>query len=482
MQVIYDLFRERATWPTFAVLDLRLDRRHHIDAKEALKATPARYVRTNRLGMALSDQDEVRLTLLGVACADGSAEDLAMVTRFVKWVARQEQAHDDESGQRLMVTSDQASKELGLDLTGETGLGAARRLWFLIELLPTIHSGASWREDEPWWQMTVSREVREFRDLAGSEDLVGRVDDYWTRVDTASAGRFTGLLPVGSSVAKADVPPSVTTPFTDIVSDAAGEVHSSAEHALWGQPVGDLVAMRREDLALLLLKPLRAGEAFHPLNEATAARVAAERGGSSIADAEDLQDAVVSAANWLENEGYVVLDASRTAGWMRITKTGATAAEAAVSPSAHDRMLRGFEFDPRLSDAFANFELGQLDAAVTLAMKALEIAVREAAGLRSSEIGESLMRRVFGKNALLSDPRLPDSENLGLGHLYAGAILWWRNPAGHRIVRFAKPQEAAEVLLVVNHLLRIVARAQADKAQAWIGVDSAESNQPGETQ
>lgn len=352
VQLVYGLFRERAQWPTFSVLDFKLDREHLIDAQAALKSIPARFVRTNRFSMGLNDLDEVRLTLQGVAVADGSADDVAMLTRFVQWVAGREQSHDGETGHRLVVTSDDAIREIGLDFESEDGRLAARRLWYLIELIPTIHSGASWSEDDPSWQMTISREVRQFRDLAGPEDLVRRVDEYSTRIETRSPNGFPGFPPIGKQVVESDPVSSVT--------------------------------------------------------------------------------------------------------------------QASPGP-----ILRGFDLDKRLSDAVTNFELGQLDAAVTLAMKALEIGVRTAARLPTSEIGEGLMRKAFGKGAMLADPRLPESENVGRGHLFAGAILSWRNPASHRVVHFSHSQVAAEVILTVNHLLRVADQARADKDHQWPQEDQA---------
>jgi TIR domain-containing protein len=233
VQVIYDLFRERSKWPKFAVLDVRLDRSHHIDAHEALKAIAMGYVRTNRLATVLNDQDDVELTLLGIATAQGSAGDIETLTRFVQWVARREQAHDgDESGQRLVVTSDEAAAELGLDLAEEDGLAAARRLWFMVDLLPTIRSGASFRDDELWWQMTISREVRQFRDLSGPEDLVRRAETYWRRADAVSLGRFPGSFAGVKSVLDLETTrPSAARGSPETASPAAGST-ASAESLL----------------------------------------------------------------------------------------------------------------------------------------------------------------------------------------------------------------------------------------------------------
>ncbi len=186
VDAVCDLFRARGAWPTFAILDRRLDRRHQIDAQAALNAIPRSYIRRDRFSQAYQDNDEVRLTLRGLASCPDSAEDLATLTDFVGWVARRERNHDpDETGHPLIVTSDEAAAELGLDTTSEEDAATIGRLWKLIDLVPDLSAGSSWRDDPPWWQLTVSRAVRTYRDLSGPDDLARRADEYWARADEA---------------------------------------------------------------------------------------------------------------------------------------------------------------------------------------------------------------------------------------------------------------------------------------------------------
>ena len=199
VKTVYELFSERAKWPTFAVLDHRLDRTYGIDAQEALAAIPARYVRGNRPSIRLNDLDEVTLTLVSIAALHGSEADLDMLTRFVMWVAQREQEHDLETtGRRLVVSSEEAGEALGLGLSGDQA--AARRLWYLVDLLPNIRSSSQWREEGASWELTISREVRRFRNLSGPEDLVARVEAYWRDIDAASSGQFPRTRATPSSI------------------------------------------------------------------------------------------------------------------------------------------------------------------------------------------------------------------------------------------------------------------------------------------
>jgi Protein of unknown function (Hypoth_ymh) len=66
--------------------------------------------------------------------------------------------------------------------------------------------------------------------------------------------------------------------------------------------------------------------------------------------------------------------------------------------------------------------------------------------------------------APLTDMTVEDAEREARAHLFAGAIGSYKNPHSHRNVALDDPDEAAEIIMLANHLLRIVdARAEARK-------------------
>ena len=68
-----------------------------------------------------------------------------------------------------------------------------------------------------------------------------------------------------------------------------------------------------------------------------------------------------------------------------------------------------------------------------------------------------MMRSAFHVgNGPLTDQWLEASERESVGHLFAGAYGYFRNPNAHHDVPLNSPSEAMEIVLLANHLLRIV--------------------------
>ena len=124
--------------------------------------------------------------------------------------------------------------------------------------------------------------------------------------------------------------------------------------------------------------------------------------------------------------------------------------QAAMLPKSllHDRIAER---------CWMSFVRGEYDTAVFQAFREIEIAVREAGGYSNADLGVTLMRAAFKIDVgPLTDRTAERSEQQALGDLFAGAIGSYKNPHSHRTVAIDDPTEAVEMIMLANHLLRIV--------------------------
>jgi uncharacterized protein (TIGR02391 family) len=172
--------------------------------------------------------------------------------------------------------------------------------------------------------------------------------------------------------------------------------------------------------------------------------------------------ALSEAMNWLRTQTLVVPDAGLNGsnGWMLLSRRGR---KLAVDGAAFTHYRQATEFPksmlhPSIADkVWLNLARGDLEDAVFGAFKAVEIAVREAGGFGSTDIGVDLMRQAFKANVgPLAEKKHPVPELEALMHLFAGAIGSYKNPHSHRTVTIQDPREAQEIVVLASHLLRIV--------------------------
>ncbi|MGH8233283.1 MAG: TIGR02391 family protein [Rhodanobacteraceae bacterium] len=176
---------------------------------------------------------------------------------------------------------------------------------------------------------------------------------------------------------------------------------------------------------------------------------------------DDIHVAIAEAWNWLQVNSLIVpaSEPNGRNGWFVISRRGAAITSQAEFQTFRDAVdFPKSLLHPQFADkVWLSLARGDRDIAVFTAFKAVEEAVREAAGLLLTDIGAPMMRKAFAvNNGPLTDMSHPEGEREALAHLFAGAIGSYKNPHSHRTVVITDAREAQEMVMLTSHLLRIV--------------------------
>jgi uncharacterized protein (TIGR02391 family) len=175
--------------------------------------------------------------------------------------------------------------------------------------------------------------------------------------------------------------------------------------------------------------------------------------------ANKIDEALLAAWAWLEREGLLVpAPQHQDRDWVVVSERGR---KLLVKENFDAYKLALLFPRHRLHPAIASatfplFLRGHYDTVVFEAFRAVEVAVRKAAGLSDSLVGVQLMRAAFGETGKLTDKAAVEGEREATGHLFAGAMGMFKNPTSHRTGSVTRPEDAISLVLFADYLLRFV--------------------------
>lgn len=186
---------------------------------------------------------------------------------------------------------------------------------------------------------------------------------------------------------------------------------------------------------------------------------------AAFASSRPALEAIAEALGWARAHGMIARTPGQTSdAAIFVTRAGRTAVRDGLAATRAAVRLSAGLHDLIERRARRQFLLGEYEQAVFVAMKAVEVRVRELAHLGDDFFGVDLMNRAFGPTGALTDQTAVKGEQEGTRSLFVGAYAVLRNPTGHRDVDYDDIAEAAEAVTTASLLMRILDRVERRRA------------------
>ncbi|GAB3404724.1 TIGR02391 family protein [Flindersiella endophytica] len=219
----------------------------------------------------------------------------------------------------------------------------------------------------------------------------------------------------------------------------------------WTLAAEEVIALPLDELALRVLADAHAGGTWNWRNWMISA------GQHHYPRNAEAMRALSEAWTWLMTKGLVAWNPTQSSeAAIFVTRRGQEVLEQGL---AYLRAVERLDIDlhPVLeSKARPQFLRGDFETAVFVAMKEVEVRVRQLSGAPDSLLGTALMQHAFAPNGVLARGQADRGEIVAEMELFKGAIGLFKNPSSHRPVPYDNATTAAEIVLLADLLLRLL--------------------------
>jgi uncharacterized protein (TIGR02391 family) len=214
-----------------------------------------------------------------------------------------------------------------------------------------------------------------------------------------------------------------------------------------------------DELALLVLSDLARTEEWNEYNYLNSYKV--DRSGLGFQSNFAARKAISEAMTWLRAQGMVArgVDQPSDAAIFTTRRGHQSLGQSLAEIHAINRLQVALHplIDRKVRRQFL---LGEYENAIFVALKAVEVRVRNLGGYGNEVIGVDLMTKAFKVGGPLADGAAPPGEIDGTMMLFRGAYAILRNPSGHREVSFDDVTEASEAVMTASLLMRMLDRIE----------------------
>lgn len=181
LEVIYNEFRADTAWPTMYRVDrafVKLKRRGTASATVIMRDLPEGLLMRSQIRSDPALQDEIKLTISGIAHCAAAKNDVESFIRTVRWCAKQEIRRDPKVGETsVQVTRTQVKRAIPLALRSDPA--SMDRLFLLLALHYWGNVGSGRPSDGTDWTLSLGPQVRRFKNVQTVEDFIdARVSWY----------------------------------------------------------------------------------------------------------------------------------------------------------------------------------------------------------------------------------------------------------------------------------------------------------------